>query len=240
VGACADRVSAPVYAGNPAPATARHHSAIGSTHRAPTGRHARRALDCDPAAAYTARMSETAVRAGALVCHPSTPAGPVRGIAVDARRDMDGTLVCTYRLTGDMGRIRVPAPAPPRFTMQLWEHTCFEAFIGRDGESGYHEFNLAPSRAWAVFGFRRYREVESLGDETVKPAITTRSSADGVQLRAVLPVDELSPEHRGAALRIGLSAVIEASDGALSYWALYHPPGRADFHHADAFAWRLA
>jgi hypothetical protein len=24
--------------------------------------------------------------------------------------------------------------------------------------------------------------------------------------------------------------------GDISYWALVHPPGKADFHHADSFA----
>ena len=33
--------------------------------------------------------------------------------------------------------------------------------------------------------------------------------------------------------RIGLSAVIETTDGALSYWALAHPAEKPDFHHPD-------
>jgi hypothetical protein len=41
-------------------------------------------------------------------------------------------------------------------------------------------------------------------------------------------------------LRIGLSAVIEGKDGALSYWALRHAPGKPDFHHRRAFALELA
>ena len=40
-------------------------------------------------------------------------------------------------------------------------------------------------------------------------------------------------------LRLALSAVVEADDGTLSYWALRHPPGRPDFHHADGFVLRL-
>ena len=36
--------------------------------------------------------------------------------------------------------------------------------------------------------------------------------------------------------RLALSAVIEATDGAKSYWALAHPPGRPDFHHRSSFA----
>jgi hypothetical protein len=36
-----------------------------------------------------------------------------------------------------------------------------------------------------------------------------------------------------------VSAVVETLDGALSYWALRHPPGKPDFHHADSFALEL-
>jgi hypothetical protein len=36
--------------------------------------------------------------------------------------------------------------------------------------------------------------------------------------------------------RIGLAAVIEETSGHISYWTLVHPPGKADFHHADSFA----
>jgi len=30
--------------------------------------------------------------------------------------------------------------------------------------------------------------------------------------------------------------VIEETSGRLSYWALAHPSGKPDFHHADCFA----
>jgi hypothetical protein len=34
---------------------------------------------------------------------------------------------------------------------------------------------------------------------------------------------------------LGLSAVIEENDGAVSYWALKHSLGPPDFHDASAF-----
>jgi hypothetical protein len=37
----------------------------------------------------------------------------------------------------------------------------------------------------------------------------------------------------------GLSAVIADKDGRTAYWALAHPPGKADFHHKDCFALQL-
>jgi hypothetical protein len=41
-------------------------------------------------------------------------------------------------------------------------------------------------------------------------------------------------------LRVALASVIEDGGGTLSYWALKHPPGKADFHHAHGFALELA
>ena len=34
-------------------------------------------------------------------------------------------------------------------------------------------------------------------------------------------------------IRVSITAVIEEKGGRKSYWALAHPPGRPDFHHAD-------
>lgn len=44
----------------------------------------------------------------------------------------------------------------------------------------------------------------------------------------------------GARWALGLSAVIEQSDGALSYWALAHPRPQPDFHHRGGWAARLS
>jgi hypothetical protein len=41
------------------------------------------------------------------------------------------------------------------------------------------------------------------------------------------------------ARRLGLSAVIEATDGTISYWALAHPSDKPDFHHPDSFVLEL-
>jgi hypothetical protein len=38
---------------------------------------------------------------------------------------------------------------------------------------------------------------------------------------------------------MGLSAIIEESDGTKSFWALAHPPGKPDFHHPDCFTLEL-
>ncbi len=60
--------------------------------------------------------------------------------------------------------------------------------------------------------------------------------ADGFQLDATLPASLLPSAHT---LRIGLSVVIEASDGSKSYWALAHGAAQPDFHLRQSFALTL-
>ncbi|MBL8399918.1 MAG: hypothetical protein JNL00_02570, partial [Candidatus Accumulibacter sp.] len=62
--------------------------------------------------------------------HPATPAPVVRTIEVHAARAADGGLALAYCLRGDLARLRIPAPRPPEAADGLWEHTCFEAFVG--------------------------------------------------------------------------------------------------------------
>jgi hypothetical protein len=38
---------------------------------------------------------------------------------------------------------------------------------------------------------------------------------------------------------VSLTAVIEAADGTLSYWALRHPAPQPDFHHPGGFVLTL-
>jgi hypothetical protein len=141
----------------------------------------------------------------------------------------------TFRLDGDIPRIRVSPPGVSRFATQLWRHTCFEAFIAVEGQPAYHEFNFAPSGEWAVYAFSGYRNGSPLANETMRPHIAVRSTGSRLELETLVRLDGLSAIHPRASLRIGLSAVIEASDG-LSYWALRHRADKPDFHDADGFA----
>ena len=99
----------------------------------------------------------------------------------------------------------------------------------------YREFNFSPSSEWGAYAFHGYRKGGALQVE-LDPAIMVRRTGDRLELDAGVRWDFLPP---GRALRLGLSAVLEDADGLLSYWALQHPPGKPDFHHADAFALQL-
>jgi len=73
-------------------------------------------------------------------------------------------------------------------------------------------------------------------DPALAPGIVVHRTDEQLDLAAQAALPQLSPQHRTATLRLGLSAVLEAHDGTRSYWALRHPPGQPDFHHPDAFA----
>jgi hypothetical protein len=170
----------------------------------------------------------------ALARHPSTLSDAVRSIHVLARRPVGAELRLTYRLEGDVARIRVPPPRAARIGLELWRHTCFEAFVGLDGRTAYHELNFAPSGEWTVYAMRGYRNGSALSDEGVQPDIAIRSSDERLELDALVRLNLLSAAHVTSSLRVGINAVIEASDG-FSYWGLRHPGEKPDFHDAAGF-----
>jgi hypothetical protein len=171
-----------------------------------------------------------------LSCHPSTHPGAVRAIQVLVSRLANAELQLTFRLDGDLPDIRIPSPGATRIGTELWRHTCFEAFIALQGQPAYHEFNFAPSGEWCAYALSGYRNGGPLADEMMRPHIAVRCTHNRLELDTMVRLDRLSAAHPRAVLRIGLSAVIEAADGMLSYWALRHPTGKPDFHHADSFA----
>src|ERR1700730_8219275 len=72
--------------------------------------------------------------------------------------------------------------------------------------------------------------------EISAPRIEVQSSRTCYRLQASLEMDQMPRLRIDGGWRIGLAAVIEDTSGHKSYWALAHPPGKADFHHSDSFA----
>lgn len=162
--------------------------------------------------------------------HPDTPSNAVTAIEVEVVREC-GLLRLTYRATGRMEELLVPAPADFERGEELWKETCFEAFVKGAG-AAYCEFNFAPSSRWAAYAFEGYRA--GIRDFEVAPLyLQTNAAADAYELSAAV-----APGQSGL-WRVGLSAVIEETGGRKSYWALKHPRGKPDFHHGDAFQLEL-
>jgi hypothetical protein len=176
----------------------------------------------------------------ALICNAAVRSQAIHGVEAIISLSAASSLAVSYRLFADINRLRMPLAAVPRRVEGLWQHTCFEAFIRTNASPDYYEFNFSPSGEWAAYSFRGYRDGRPIEDVGLSPEIVVRREADKIELDAVVRLDRLSAIPPGATLQIGLSAVIEDSDGKLSYWALNHPTDKPDFHHPDSFVLEFA
>jgi hypothetical protein len=179
-------------------------------------------------------MISVVAQQAALACHPETPSQSVNTIEARLSRVHGGGVLITYSLEGQISRLSLPAQSAPRRVDGLWQHTCFEAFMSVEAAPKYYEFNFAPSGQWAAYAFQRYRDGGPL-PQASDPQITVRTCTDRFELDALIHGQSFLALPMNARLLLGLSAVIEENDGLVSYWALKHPPGPPDFHHASAF-----
>ncbi|OLB12542.1 MAG: hypothetical protein AUH10_08060 [Gammaproteobacteria bacterium 13_2_20CM_66_19] len=149
------------------------------------------------------------------------------------------TLLCSYSLHGEVGRVLLSGPGDGHRADGLWRHTCFEAFIAAPGVPGYFEFNFSPTLAWAAYQFTDYRDGMAPASLTRAPGLQVRRSSEQLELTATVHLGGLTGLSEAPALRLALAAAIEDDRGRLSYWALEHPPGRPDFHHPESFTMEL-
>jgi hypothetical protein len=175
-----------------------------------------------------------------LRLHPDSHSAAVTGIDVEVALPRADRLELSYIVSGEMSRIRMPAAATNARSDGLWRHTCFEAFVRTSSGAGYYELNFSPSGQWATYQFNGYRSGMRVADETPGIAIALRSSPGGCTLQASLDPSRFSELPPDRPWRLGLSAVIEDTNGGLSYWALAHAPGKPDFHHADNFTCEIS
>jgi hypothetical protein len=161
-----------------------------------------------------------------------------RGVQVEVAREARSSLILRYTLRGCTSDLLIPpALAVPCRCDDLWQHTCFEAFLAIPGDEPYWELNLSPGGAWNLYRLAGYRR--ELRPESRCQAVPLRWWADAGQARLEATL-ELPPELAAAdTLELGLTAVLERRDGALEYWALSHPGPEADFHRRDGFSLRL-
>jgi hypothetical protein len=174
-----------------------------------------------------------------LKLHPDSRCMAVTRIDVEAVRLPSGTLELRYRTTGIISDLHIPPRADPARADELWRHTCFEAFIRGPQGAAYYELNFSPSTEWAAYRFSGYRS--GMSNAQIGPP-RTKLKSDGMEfeLRTALELGRLTDLSSDAPWHLGVSAVVEEKNGQISYWALEHPSGRADFHHPDCFAQTLA
>jgi len=171
-----------------------------------------------------------------LVRHPACPPGPVEGVDATIAWGQ-GALRLRYRLRGDLVGVVIPAAGTPARRDELWRHTCFEVFLRRAAQGGYAEFNFSPSGEWAAYRFDAYRQGMRALELPAVPAIEARRDAGMLEIQASVMLP--APWDAAPVLQAAVTAVVEASDGTVSYWSLAHPAGKPDFHHGDGFVVEL-
>ncbi|HEU4959506.1 MAG TPA: DOMON-like domain-containing protein [Sphingomonas sp.] len=171
-----------------------------------------------------------------LAPHPDFPSAAIDSIGVEVRREAGERLDLEFRVAGAIDRVAWPEWLGVGFADGLWEHSCFEAFVGVPDVPGYAEFNFATSGRWAAYRFDDYRR----GTRPVEDALLAGGRTIGTREFAMRRSVRVAGLGDDDVWRLGLSAVIETTDGGKSYWALAHPAGRPDFHDAVCFAARLA
>ena len=168
-----------------------------------------------------------------LKLHPDDICDAVAGIEVEVGR-RENVLELRYLIRGDVDAVLLPQFEPPRRGDELWQHSCFEAFIREPDAECYTELNFAPSGQWAVYRFAHYRG----GRSDLKPAplrFETRRGEGAYELRASCLLDLPAPSP----WEVNISAIIEEANGRKSYWALAHPSDKADFHDPACFVLQL-
>jgi hypothetical protein len=175
-----------------------------------------------------------------LKLHPDSQCPAVAHITVDLERNDRAQWLVTYSVTGKISELRMPPVGNALRSDDLWQHTCFEAFIRTAPGREYYEFNVSPSTQWAAYRFTDYRSGRTSPAEIDALPIEVQSEAGRLVLKASLPLTGLPDFQDKLPVHLGLSAIIEDASGAKSYWALAHPAGKPDFHHSDGFAIELS
>ena len=167
-----------------------------------------------------------------------------------------GQLELTYILKGDLEQLQIaPTVATPQRRDLLWQTTCLELFLARQGAQDYWEFNLSPAGHWNVYHLEGYRQglQPELAYQELPFQLTRSEQELLLTLRCPLPPALLHPNSLPAdgpgALEVGITAVVEHrdcsksdrsnSDRSIGYWALHHPGTEADFHHRGGFCLTL-
>jgi hypothetical protein len=166
------------------------------------------------------------------------PSDPEMKVWVNVEHSASLAAVATTNIWFGVGapldRFAIPKPAEPERAQDLWQTTCFEAFLRPMGGGGYREWNFAPSSQWAAYDFSGYREGMVPAEVDTPPYVRIEDNFTWWALGATITV----PADTN--WELGLSAILEEKDGTKSYWALAHPTAeKPDFHDPGCFAAHL-
>ncbi len=151
----------------------------------------------------------------------------------------NGIFQLKYILSGAVERVAVPAiSAAPSKKEGLWNNTCFEIFISREGSPKYIEWNFSPTHDWCLLFYEDYRKAPSKDVPKVSalPKIISRRGKKEFSLDARFDLNECTNIWaESTPYEIGLASVLEHSKGDRSFWAITHVATHPDFHLRRSF-----
>lgn len=163
------------------------------------------------------------------------PFEPISDLAISGRVVRSQfCLTVEYTLTGAVVALEVPPTTSenPSRRDRLWQHTCFEIFIGIPDSPRYWEVNVSPNGDWNVYRFDDYRQAMVTETACEQVVSTWQPITKGYYLTLELPTDDWLTVDQP--LDIGISTVIKAD--SVSHWALEHTGETPDFHRRDSFS----
>src|SRR3546814_5850205 len=87
--------------------------------------------------------------------------------------------------------VRWPDPSAHEFADLLWQHSCFEAFVGASGAAGYREYNLSPSSRFGIYAFDGHREGMRNATDAIVTGQHFARTGDEARMSAVVRLDGL-------------------------------------------------
>ena len=110
----------------------------------------------------------------------------------------------------------------------LWQQTCFEAFISA-GAGEYYEINLSTKGAWNVYRFDSYRSPQPPQEFPGAELVECNSSPGKLEARFLVPGAGFNKT------KACLTAVLTLTGGRTTYWSTRHAPAKPDFHLSENF-----
>jgi hypothetical protein len=146
-------------------------------------------------------------------------------------------LIAKYDLYDPLNQVFIPDAHSSSRQDNLWKATCFEFFLGLQNSPQYWEFNLSPTHNWNVYRFSHYRSEMQKEQAFTELPFEFDTTENEISLSIALDLSPIIQSDQF--LNVGITAVIQTQDQALSYWAIQHCGTEADFHLRESFVLEL-
>jgi hypothetical protein len=145
-----------------------------------------------------------------------------------------GVVEIEYRVEGALELVSWPGTSQVKGRChELWRQSCFELFFGIKGDIAYWEVNLSPNDCWNMYFFTDHRTGMREEKAIDQPVCHVATDGDLLSLSCTLDFNGLIDDCSD--LEVGVSSVLQTTDGSASYWAIDHCGKEPDFHNRSSF-----